>query len=346
MKRNFGLDIIRAVSILLVLISHRVSCNIELGILGVQFFFILSGFLIGGILIKQLNKESSLRSILDFWKRRWLRTLPLYYLILLARFTFVGNPYGWKIAGYFFFLQANWTGIAFFPVSWSLVVEEWFYLIIPLLIYVYFKVFKAINWNRLLICMILLFLLIRFFWNISGKGIILYQFDCMLIGVYLAYLNIYRQSIFLKLSNRIFAITGLIGIVLLMLNLGEFSEIPKVSPYYRVFWYFLISICIAILIPFFTISDFVNKSLRNTKVIFALVTWISILSYSMYLIHLEVFRISLTNIPILNLILQFSLLAVISYLLYVLIEFPFLKLRDNLSFNTYLNSIKLKHKFS
>src|SRR5690606_10309411 len=90
-SRVWGLDIMRAIAIMTVLISHSSqfildgssSLMYHSGVAGVEIFFVLSGFLIGGILIKVFQKEYSLNNILNFWKRRWIRTIPNYYLALL-----------------------------------------------------------------------------------------------------------------------------------------------------------------------------------------------------------------------------------------------------------------------
>src|SRR5258708_1726234 len=96
-KRIYGLDILRAIAILLVLYSHSIpflsgifsSKLLSLPIIdGVSIFFVLSGFLIGGILIKIIEKEGvSKVGLLNFWIRRWMRTLPLYYFVLTLLIT-------------------------------------------------------------------------------------------------------------------------------------------------------------------------------------------------------------------------------------------------------------------
>lgn len=90
--RIFGLDILRACAIMFVVIGHghilipeqyRDLVKEIFHYDGVSIFFVLSGFLIGGILIKTLEKERlSKKVLLNFWVRRWFRTLPNYYLIL------------------------------------------------------------------------------------------------------------------------------------------------------------------------------------------------------------------------------------------------------------------------
>ena len=92
-KRVFGLDLMRALAILFVVIGHgghlleKANTNfpwIKL-IDGVELFFVLSGFLIGGIIIKEFQNNGTfgIKQIFHFWKRRWFRTLPNHYLILI-----------------------------------------------------------------------------------------------------------------------------------------------------------------------------------------------------------------------------------------------------------------------
>ena len=90
-KRIYGLDILRALAILFVVVGHgKFLLPTKLYFLheafvfdGVSIFFVLSGFLIGGILIKLLDKSQPAKELLvDFWIRRWFRTLPNYFLVL------------------------------------------------------------------------------------------------------------------------------------------------------------------------------------------------------------------------------------------------------------------------
>src|SRR4051812_30333605 len=95
-KRIFGLDIVRAMAILLVMLAHTLPGVQRFPVLGkvtyccaffgVDLFFVLSGFLIGGIVIRELENDrlNASAGLLTFWKRRWFRTLPNYYLFLLV----------------------------------------------------------------------------------------------------------------------------------------------------------------------------------------------------------------------------------------------------------------------
>src|SRR4051812_22345461 len=156
--RLFGLDILRCIAILLVLFAHtsfvlpispaaRSFCLTYFGFTGVEIFFVLSGFLVGAIFLKLMaDRPFSLSSMKYFWIRRWFRTLPAYYLALLIytaysyfaehRFIFT-DTYNLL---YFVFLQ-NFIKPApeFFRHAWSLSIEEWFYLLLPVWIWVFYK---------------------------------------------------------------------------------------------------------------------------------------------------------------------------------------------------------------
>src|SRR3954452_6127505 len=86
-KRVYGLDILRAMAILLVVFGHSaVYFGYDayhwprLGD-GVSLFFVLSGYLIGRILFKTIEKGFDFKDLVGFWFRRWMRTLPVYFFI-------------------------------------------------------------------------------------------------------------------------------------------------------------------------------------------------------------------------------------------------------------------------
>lgn len=152
-NRVFGLDVLRMIAILLVVVSHslsfmpsRISRIFDRILLdGVGVFFVLSGFLIGNILIKTFEKTNfTWVDIKVFWFKRWSRTLPNYYffLILLVLINYqTVIRIGKNIYSYFFFLQnIDHNPQYFFGWSWSLSVEEWFYILIVLLIWLIFTI--------------------------------------------------------------------------------------------------------------------------------------------------------------------------------------------------------------
>ncbi len=141
-KRNRipSLDGLRAISIALVILSHFASnFGLEIayavGNLGVRIFFIISGFLITLILVNEVDETSTL-NLKKFYFRRTLRIFPAYYfyICVLLIFTILGlckipldcflSPITYTSN---YFASGNWE----LGHSWSLSVEEQFYLIYP-----------------------------------------------------------------------------------------------------------------------------------------------------------------------------------------------------------------------
>lgn len=143
-QHNFGLDLVRAGAILAVLFNHSAEWwwgatrqgEIQaafIGRAGVEAFFSLSGFLIGGILLRTIRGGLGPSALGRFWTRRWMRTLPAYWVVLIA-LNALFDMQDWRS---FLFLQnfvpgTHWT--PFTSPTWSLVLEEWFYLFMPVLL--------------------------------------------------------------------------------------------------------------------------------------------------------------------------------------------------------------------
>lgn len=143
--RVLGLDLLRAMAIMMVLVSHwgshfgfwfglPVPAFVDdIGDLGVELFFALSGFLIGRILIDIVATRPGWRDFAVFMTRRAMRTLPLYYLWLaLLLWAFPPGRDVMATALRFATLTQNllvpFPADYYFAVTWSLTIEEWFYL--------------------------------------------------------------------------------------------------------------------------------------------------------------------------------------------------------------------------
>ncbi len=141
-RRGYGLDVCRALAILMVVTAHLCESFFVApsffpmlysltGWIGVELFFSLSGFLIGRILIDVFEEPRSGAGLMNFYARRWLRTLPAYFAVL-AGLCLIYRQLDWRS---FLFLQPlRPYSQSLMPVSWSLVMEEYFYLLFPLLI--------------------------------------------------------------------------------------------------------------------------------------------------------------------------------------------------------------------
>jgi len=145
---NPWLDVVRSTAIIFVLMSHSRGLLVEEypvlsfmkfgGFVGVELFFVLSGFLIGGVLSRMGGFD--FRGVKIFFLRRWFRTLPNYYLFLFLAvlFSFAGirsEEIPGNLAEYFFFAQNLYSPHpGFFGEAWSLSVEEVFYFLFPVLV--------------------------------------------------------------------------------------------------------------------------------------------------------------------------------------------------------------------
>ena len=145
-----GLDGLRAVAFFLVFLCH--TNYVEAGWMGVMLFFVLSGFLITGILIDMKESLPSKAYFIKFYGRRFLRIFPLYYFYLFLIFGlaywlysisfrqnrmleyFQQAPYALTYIYDFFCASAWYKDSIFLTHFWSLSVEEQFYIFWPLLI--------------------------------------------------------------------------------------------------------------------------------------------------------------------------------------------------------------------
>ncbi|WP_234733535.1 acyltransferase family protein [Tellurirhabdus bombi] len=320
-KRILGLDMLRSLAILMVLLSHGFPLINHcipgiyrvLLIDGVDLFFVLSGFLIGSIIIRQFVGFTHFTPalILGFWKRRWLRTLPNYYAILLVGLLPVlvlgpvlfNKPIYLKIdvwTKYIIFSQNLLTAHpTFFSVAWSLAVEEWFYLSLPLLLLFFRKIAgpsspKQYPLMATIASVLLLGLAFRLYkfsqegtltlsdWDSQVRKVVVFRLDSLMFGVLGAYTKYYFEPLWKKYRHSSL-VAGLLILSLLYQHNQSLTTGP-VSLFTYAFLFTVNSGGILLILPFFDQL----KSLRPTpglNVIAKGITTFSIISYSLYLVH-------------------------------------------------------------
>ena len=350
-KRVFGLDVLRAIAIFIVVNGHGGFLRGDIFYFipnfaivdGVELFFVLSGFLIGGMLLRQLNdKPFSFKELGVFLKRRWFRTLPNYYLILLLNVVFIQfkiidgslNDFNWK---FFLFLQNFQEGfVGFFWESWSLSIEEWFYIFLPFLLLIFSKFLPLkISFILAIILLIVFPLLYRIdisnqdvdgFWlDVQFRKVVLTRLDAIGFGVLMAYLSFYFNSFF----NKIKWVSFLLGCCFIILLMSVSHE-PN-SFYSKTIYFTFISFSASLFIP-------LANSVKSFKWQFwgKAISHVSMLSYAMYLINLSLVASffatyfmptnKLENLTYFSL--YWALVIVISYLIYRFFEKPITDLRD------------------
>lgn len=352
--RVFGLDIFRAVAIWLVLLLHSRPMLDGTALAGfsfvrvpdgVELFFVLSGFLIGGILLRTMERGTfDLPALWTFWKRRWFRTLPGYYLILAVNYVVVRYNvihegiynFNWK---YFFFLQ-NFSKpfVGFYRESWSLSIEEWFYVIVPVLLFILLRWLKPRNAYLLATCLMLIIPVVfrsiwmdtsydRFWVDLSIRKIVVTRLDSIGYGLLAAWLWHYYPERCMRYRWPAFVI-GIVASVLLL----AYRQPPH-TVYSQVVYFTLSPLFMAMLLP-------AAAGVRHgTGPIAALITYTSRISYSLYLINFslvaEVIHDQFPPRGGVDSLLKYLAFWLIVYaaasLLYYLWEKPMMQLRDKRS---------------
>jgi len=361
-SRIFGLDLLRAIAILYVVFGHSAILVPEaykdiirkITLDGVAIFFVLSGFLIGGILIKIVEKEKpTFPVLLNFWSRRWLRTAPIYFVVLtvVLIYTFAFKvervPTDWY--RYFIFIQNfNHKLPLFFAESWSLSIEEWFYLLTPIALFLALRISKAtVKTNTLIVLIVGILVIIGYRLylyrtlqltefeelNLQITRQVLPRLDSIMFGVLAAYIAYYFPKVWSKSNIAILPILAFITMYYL-----KFKNPSNISEYSIVWLPIIKSLIVFISLPY--LANW--KELRLPRISKA-ITFISLISYSMYLTNLTiVIHIFIKHVLHGNYlhkhvlpsyweyeyILFWTVTVVLSYLLYISIEIPFMQLRN------------------
>lgn len=361
-NRIYGLDILRALAILFVVAGHGGYLMPEARYKyvnffifdGVSIFFVLSGFLIGGILIKTLEKQRfDFKVILNFWVRRWFRTVPNYFLILIILLSlniiFTENFSFYQIR-YFLFSQNLFSKHPeFFPEAWSLSVEEWFYLLIPILIFIFIKTINLSIKKTIflmafgIIISITLFRYYRFVnltidtwevWDLTLRKQVFTRLDSLMYGVIGAFTSFYFKDFWIKQKLIFFAL----GIILFIETQYHLLGFEELGLYDCVFSFSIISLATLFLLPLLSTLK------TGNGILYKFFTYISLISYSMYLLNLSVVQIWILRsvnwsylqnfngylFLIIRYVLYWFFTIVFSILVYKYFEIPTINLRDKL----------------
>ena len=364
-NRNFGLDFIRAIAISLVIFSHitlllfpdnDLSSFIvairTLGAIGVDLFFVLSGYLIGGIILRQLNEgKTRFKDLLKFWKRRWFRTLPNYFLVLILNIALILilNKELISDIGYYFVFLQNFNSIHpdFFTEAWSLSIEEYAYLLLPFIIYlgIYLikpkKVMHFFFISTLVLILFLFFFKLNYYfntyiesykhWSGSFRKVVLYRMDSIYLGFLIIYLVKQFPVLIHRLRHKLF-IFGCIIFLTIHLVIYYNNILPQLQSGFYVFLYLpLVILSMGFMFPFFT-------ALKTSNFITRIIRYISTRSYAIYLVNYSIVLLNIEHYLAGKEITEFGkyfsvvcfivLTLILSELIYAFFEKPILKYRD------------------
>lgn len=296
------IDGLRAIAVISVIIYHLNENWLSGGFLGVDIFFVISGFLITGIIITEIQQNSF--SLKQFYTRRIKRIYPAFITVMalvsfIASAIFIYNDFNKlrkTIELAIAFLSNFYLGLTqgYFDLSanenpvlhiWSLAVEEQYYLIFPLILILAYKKFREVK-VLFIITLILFFILLatsfvsaNFYKEVLHQPNIYYlsnlRFPELLVGSLLAiYHNLSNKVQLSKQVNNILAIlsTLLLFSCLFLMN-NNIAFIPGIT---------LILPCIftALIIHTTSQNNIVKLCLSNKAIVF-----IGKISYSLYLYH-------------------------------------------------------------
>ena len=353
-----GLNGLRFLSALAVIITHvelmQDKLGLEnswsnllihnLGVIGVSFFFVLSGFLITYLMIEERDRFKSF-SVKSFYLRRIFRIWPLYFLILILGFFILPNftyvPFFSENLEINFlsnliiylFIFPN-IALSIFPAvpligqSWSIGVEEQFYLIWPI-IFKFFKNFNLILLIKLLFLFVFMkFVVLLFSLQIDSnwllvvkKNLAMLKFENMIIGA--------MGAVIMKNKDRYIKYV-LNNMALFFSVTGIFLSLYIIPNYLRDGLHILHALFFIIVILNVSSNPSSFLKLENK-----LLNFLGRISYGIYMYHLIViyFTIKLleiydTNSKLLLYTLSILLTCIVSYISYIIFEKRFLNLKD------------------
>lgn len=297
------LDGLRGVAILLVICFHLFPYLpiSKIGWVGVDLFFVLSGFLITGILLDSLHKTNYWRG---FVIRRTLRIFPLYYFTLgvfillcnlfpefasnkVVNYSYFREHQAWYwsyLTNIRMFIEGDWLNTYIFNPFWSLAIEEQFYVFWPLMVYV----FRGKRLVVAILCLAAACILTRFLMvenNYTNLQIYVFTFsrlDTILFGSLVAVLiriESWRRYLE-RYTSIVFILTGIVLLGMVVVN-------KSLNPYLKFmqsYGYTLIVLLFASLLPIIISA---NSKHRFLKTIFQnrFLVFFGKYSYSLYIFH-------------------------------------------------------------
>ena len=366
-----SIDSLRALAVLAVIIYHVDVNYLPGGFLGVDLFFVLSGYLISSLIIKEYRKTGSL-NLYNFYIRRARRLLPAVYfmitvgLVVMVLFNEVLLRKSHLDAIFGYIYSSNWWYIFHkldyfdsfgaqspFKHLWSLAIEEQFYMIFPLLFLLVNRKKKSkdgtykLNKNFLYVILglILVSLIAHILlFDINNISRIYFGTDTrafsLLVGVVGAILYP-MERLHAKVTlqqNMVYSVVSLVSIATLITVMIYTSE-------YNTLLYRGGFLLVAILGLIVIISSGKQHTLMSRLLSFKPVVFIGKISYSLYLWHFPVLVLTtpvseIGNPNIFFVILRIVLTFAVAIVSYVFVETPIRKL----GFKNYINVIFKKLK--
>lgn len=325
------IDGLRALSILSVVFFHAGFDFFSGGYLGVDVFFVISGYLISSIIISDLKNKKF--SIVYFYERRARRIIPAltmviifclpfsYYLMLPSQLKdfssslisvslFVSNFYFWINSGYFS-VESDFQPLLH---TWSLSVEEQFYIFFPLFLIVVWKKCNNKLINIMLIFFIISFMLSEWAWRNAPSAAFYFSPTRaweLLAGVISALFILKNKPVASDLKS-------LLGILMLVFSIVIFNRNTPMPSFYG-----LVPILGTVLIVIYTDKYTIVGKVLSCRIFVS----IGLISYSVYLWHQPIFAFfrmyKLNSVSYVDMMLMSILSFLIGYVSWRYVELPF-----------------------
>lgn len=326
LKFRYDINFLRAISVIAVIIYHFNKTYLKGGWLGVDLFFFISGYLIFNKLYLGIHHDRSFLRV--FYKKRFLRLTPaLLFMTILSSLInyFVLTPYELllhlKSAFYSNIYLSNffYSNLDFYNSpsnkyltllhTWSLGIEEQFYIIIPLLIYPFIKNFQTLKKFLVLASLISLFINIFFNSNYIFYSTIFRIWEFLAGSIFLIFEKYLKKIIKIK--------TTYLGLFIIGLSFYFFND------------EYILSIVPKVVLIFGVILFLKDENINNFFVNSKSMQFTGKISYSLYLYHQPILALyfiqndKVQTLSIIEKITFFSSLLIISYLSWKFIELGF-----------------------
>jgi peptidoglycan/LPS O-acetylase OafA/YrhL len=353
--RNKRLDVLRCIAVLLVLVHHGeiLSFFTRVGWTGVDLFFVLSGFLISGLLFSEYRKRHSI-GFKRFFIRRGLKIYPAFYAFLfLTGVVSYGVFHALATPAHYlheiFFVQNYEKGV--WDHTWSLAIEEHFYIFLPVLLLVLVRFssnrqdpFRILPWAFVAIAtMCIAFRAESVYWgtpNFFMPYVATHErMDSLFFGVLLGYLYHFRPQVLERLMRPTGSRVGMAAVSAVLLSTAYFFS--RDEKLFATFGYSCLYLGYGgvLLLSLYVQGVLPGGVARITERIGTGFAWVGMYSYSIYLWHgptgawfpglvRRALHISMGRYERFTIYLFGSL--AIGILMSRLIEYPVLRLRDRL----------------